>query len=481
MSIHALSPELIVGIGALLVLLVDTFTEQQYSRIITGTALASVILSIISSLFLLRGPSRELFSGNLVVDDFSLFFKVAILVVSGLVIFSSLEFIKKTYPEGSDDITEFMSLVLLATIGMLVMASARTLVTAFIALELASLPSYSLVAFMKKKKSSIEGGMKYFLLGALSSAILLYGISLIYGGTGSFDLVEISNTSVTPTIILGSLLVLFGFSFKVAAVPFQLWAPDAYTGAPSTITAFVSSASKIAGFVLLFRIFAVAFPTGAWLPAAQIIAILTMTFGNFAAAVQTNVKRMLAYSSIGHAGYAFMALAVFSGSTSASSLAIGAAATHLFVYGIMNTGAFLVVALVDDYWGYGYEFKDYAGIAKRYPMIGIAMGVFLLSLAGLPVGGGFLSKLVLFGSAVNAGFWWLALIGIINSALSLYYYSRVLRFMWVEKPNEEQPNIDNKPISLYLPIAVAAIITFVLLFAFDPIVSTAIDATTILL
>jgi NADH-quinone oxidoreductase subunit N len=207
----------------------------------------------------------------------------------------------------------------------------------------------------------------------------------------------------------------------------------------------------------------------------QALAVLTMTYGNFAAAVQSSVKRMLAYSSIGHAGYVLIALAVFSSGGDEAAFALGAGMSHLFVYALMNTGAFLVVALVDDYWGVGYGFEDYAGLGRRAPAVGIAMAVFMLSLAGLPTGGGFLSKLAVFASAVRSGFWWLALLGAVNSALSLYYYTRVLKWMWVEEPDgaDGAPPLEGRPVGIYAAILVAAVGTVALLFAFDPVLSTA--------
>ncbi|MDY7082670.1 MAG: NADH-quinone oxidoreductase subunit N, partial [Halobacteria archaeon] len=349
-TVLPLAPEIIVGGVALLILLIDMFARGKPSKVSAVLGFLGVAGGFAASAYRLtlnQNQSVELFNGMLVVDEFSLFFNIAVLVVSALVIVASFEYIEEFYPDGSSNLTEYMALVLFATAGMMLMASSRSLVTAFIALELTSLPSYALVAFMKKDKASIEGGMKYFLLGALSSAVLLYGISLVYGVTGTFDFVEISSTiagssgSVPTLLALGSLMILFGFAFKVAAVPFQVWAPDAYTGAPTPIAGLISSASKIAGFVLLFRIFTVAFsPAVDWVFAVQILAIVTMTFGNFAAAVQSSVKRMLAYSSIGHAGYVLIALAVFSSNTADSALALGAGMSHLFVYGLMNTGAF---------------------------------------------------------------------------------------------------------------------------------------------
>ena len=479
-----LAPEIIVAGVALLILVLDTFSREKRGIVALALGFVGVAAAFGATVYHIAvGTDTTLFHETLVVDPFALFFNTAILAVTALVLISSTEYIDRFYPEGKENLTEFVVLVLFATTGMLLMASSSSLVTAFIALELAALPSYALVAFAKKNDASIEGAMKYFLLGALTSAVLLYGISLVYGATGTFDLHGVANSlsgadaEVFGLAGLGVLLILVTFGFKVAAFPFHVWAPDAYTGAPTPVAAFLSSASKIAGFVLLFRVFTVAFPTTLdWLLAVQILAVATMTYGNFAAAVQSSVKRMLAYSSIGHAGYVLIALAVFTGADADSAFALGAGMSHLFVYAFMNTGAFLVVALVDDYWGFGYEFQDYAGIAKQVPAIGLAMAIFMFSLAGLPTGGGFLSKLAVFAGAINSGFWWLALLGAVNSALSLYYYTRVLKWMWVEEPNGDAPTIQSKPVGIYAAIAVAAVGTVVLFFAFDPVLSTATEA-----
>ncbi|MDZ7688856.1 MAG: NADH-quinone oxidoreductase subunit N [Halobacteriales archaeon] len=482
-----LAPEIAVAGAALLILTLDTFSREKRGFVALALGLIGVAVAFGATVYHLSvGTETTLFADTLVVDAFALFFNTAILAVTALVLVSSTEYIDRFYPDGKENLTEFVVLVLFATTGMLLMASARSLVTAFVALELAALPSYALVGFARKNEASTEGAMKYFLLGALSSAVLLYGISLVYGATGTFDLNGVAESLAEAETFglagTGALLILVGFGFKVTAFPFHVWAPDAYTGAPTPVSAFLSSASKIAGFVLLFRVFTVAFPTTLnWLLAVQILAVATMTYGNFAAAAQTSVKRMLAYSSIGHAGYVLIALAVFSGADADSAFALGAGMSHLFVYALMNTGAFLVVALVDDYWGFGHEFEDYAGIARQVPVVSVAMAIFMLSLAGLPTGGGFLSKLAVFAGAVNSGFWWLALLGVVNSALSLYYYTRVLRWMWIEEPNEGAPTIEKKPVGIYTAIFVAAVGTVVLLFAFGPVLSTATEAAEALL
>jgi NADH-quinone oxidoreductase subunit N len=278
-------------------------------------------------------------------------------------------------------------------------------------------------------------------------------------------------------------MILGGFAFKTASVPFHFWAPEAYEGAPAPVSAFVSSASKAAGFALAFRAMIVAFPIAGvvsaidWVLAVQILAVVTMTLGNFAAATQENVKRMLAYSSVGHAGYVLIGLAALTG-TGDADIVLGAGMLHLLVYGFMNTGAFLFIALA-EYWGVGRTFEDYNGLATRAPLACVAMTVFMFSLAGLPVGGGFVSKYYLFAGAVNAGVWWLALVGAVNSALSLFYYSRVVRAMWIEDP-AEGVEVTSYPSTLYAAVIAAAVATVILLPALGLFSGVAFDAAALL-
>jgi NADH-quinone oxidoreductase subunit N len=272
-------------------------------------------------------------------------------------------------------------------------------------------------------------------------------------------------------------MILGGFAFKTASVPFHFWAPEAYEGAPAPISGFLSSASKAAGFAVAFRVFTVAFPVGELVPmgidwplAFAVLAVVTMTLGNFAAATQENVKRMLAYSSIGHAGYALIGLAALSGGGPNGNV-VGASMAHLLVYGFMNTGAFIFVAMV-EHWELGRTFEDLNGLSTQAPMACIAMTVFMFSLAGLPPFGGFLSKYALFYSAIEGGFWWLAAVGAVNSALSLFYYSRVVKAMWIEDPVGDL-ELGSRPLGLYVAVMAAAVGTLLLLPAFGPVVETA--------
>tara|TARA_A100001037_G_scaffold177989_1_gene159630 strand:- start:6119 stop:7594 length:1476 start_codon:yes stop_codon:yes gene_type:complete len=484
-----LLPQLCILSAALLVLIYNTiFRKSTKLTILTLIAVVGSFCSIASAIFLFisQSPTVTIFGDQLVVDGSSLFFSVIISSVTLLVSIASYNYIKPLQNQA-----EYYSLLLLAAAGMGLMASANSLVIAFVAMELASLPSYALVTYLKNNEGSTESGLKYFLIGALSSAIFVYGSSLIYGATGSLGFTAISESILnTPSLSgllgIGILMVIGGLAFKTTSVPFHFWAPDAYEGAISPVSAFISSASKAAGFILAFRILIEAFPLDVvssigldWALAIQILAVLTMTLGNFAAALQENVKRMLAYSSIGHAGYVLIGLAALSGSQ--DTLVIGASMMHLMIYGFMNTGAFLFIALA-EHWNVGPTFKDYRGLGSKAPLVSIAMTVFLFSLAGLPTGGGFLTKYVLFMAAVGAGFWWLAAIGAINSALSLYFYTRLVKSLWVDPPISDL-NISSKgiPVGIYVAILIAAVVTILSLPFFSPFADFAMAAANILI
>jgi len=484
-ELHPLTPTLLIGLAALAVLAYDSvYPESDNRAVLAGITVLGALASLATAVFFLSAGAGldeafSLLDGAIVVDGMSLFLSIVVAAVVGLVAIASYDYLEGHRYQG-----EYYGLLLLAASGMSLMASANSLATAFVALELASLPSYALVAFLKGNRGSVEAGLKYFLIGALSSAIFAFGISLVYGVTGSLQLDAVAAAVANPggaigLLGIGVLMVIGGFAFKITAVPFHFWAPEAYEGAVAPISAFVSSASKAAGFFLAFRVLVVAFPIQAmllsgidWVLAVQILAVVTMTLGNFAAATQENVKRMLAYSSIGHAGYVLIGLAALTGGQDA--LVMGAAMTHLFVYGFMNTGAFLFVALA-EHWDVGRTFEDYNGLGRQAPVASVAMTVFMFSLAGLPIGGGFLSKYFLFLGAVGAGFWWLAAVGAINSALSLFYYSRVVKALWIEEP-ETARTIGDYPVGIYVAVVTAAVVTVALLPFFTPVLETAVQA-----
>jgi NADH-quinone oxidoreductase subunit N len=486
----AIAPPVILAVTALLLLVVDAVDpDTDSSNLLAGLAVLGTLASIgVTGWYLLSGTGQPptdpitLFRGALVVDGMSLFFTALVGSVVVLIVLASYDYLAD-HPYQA----EYYTLVMLAATGMSLMASANSLATAFISLELASLPSYALVASLKHNRGSVEAGLKYFLIGALSSAVFAYGISLVYAASGSLRFADVATAAAETPLVgilgLGIVFVAGGFAFKTASVPFHFWAPEAYEGAPSPVSAFLSSASKAAGFVLLFRVFVEAFPQTAvagaidWAVAFQVLAVVTMTVGNFAAATQDKVKRMLAYSSIGHAGYVLIAVAALTGDAN-QSFVLGSGMAHLLVYGFMNTGAFLFIALT-EYWDVGRTFEDFNGLAKQAPFACAAMTIFLFSLAGLPFGGGFLSKFYLLMASVNGGVAILAVALVVNSALSLYYYTRVVRAMWIEEPNGDL-EVEGYPTGLYAAIAVAAVMTVLLLPAFGPVAEIANTAASAL-
>jgi len=494
----ALAPAIALGVTAMLLFVLDSIEPQpgtSSNALLAGVSTVGALVSfLVAGYFLVLGVGQprgtgaiDLYGGALVVDGMSLFFVVIVGSVTALVTLASYD-----YLAGEEYQAEYYGLVIMAATGMSLMASANSLATVFVSLELASLPSFALVAFLKKNRGSVEGGLKYFLVGALSSSVLAYGISLVYAATGSLQLNAVaealaSGSSIPAGVLgVGIIMMLLGFAYKTASVPFHFWAPEAYEGAPAPVSAFLSSASKAAGFVVAFRVFLTAFPEVGglaggdpmvdWVTAVTVLAVVTMTVGNFAAATQEKVKRMLAYSSIGHAGYVLIGLAALSGPD--QGLVLGASMMHLLVYGFMNTGAFLFLALT-EHWGIGRTFQDFNGLSKQAPLACAAMTIFLFSLAGLPVGGGFISKLYLLLGTVNAGAWLLGASLIVNSALSLFYYSRVVKAMWIEEPDGEF-DLGGYPSSLYAAVVIAAFITFALLPAFGLLSPSAFDAASVL-
>ncbi|PSQ08322.1 oxidoreductase [Halobacteriales archaeon QS_6_71_20] len=486
----ALAPALALVVTGLVLIVVDSIDPDDGSpALLAGVGTAGALASLGLAGWLLAGGTGQpdtggaiaLYGDALVVDGMTLFFQALFASVTALVVVASYDYLYDREYQA-----EFYSLVLFAATGMALMAAANSLSVAFVSLELASLPSYALVSYLKRDTGSVEAGLKYFLVGALSSAVFAFGISLVYAATGSLLLADVYETlagganGLTGVAGVGIVMVAGGFAFKTASVPFHFWAPEAYEGAPAPVSAFLSSASKAAGFALAFRVFVTGFPLGAgidWVLLFQVLAVVTMTLGNFAAATQEEVKRMLAYSSIGHAGYALIGLAAFT--TADGGNVLGASMAHLMVYGFMNTGAFLFVALAER-WGIGRTFEDYAGLADRAPLACVAMTVFMFSLAGLPPFGGFFSKYFLFAGAVEAGFWWLAAVGAVNSALSLFYYSRVVKALWLEDATAEF-ELGPTPTALYAAVVFAAVATVLLLPGFGAVIETAQAAATAVL
>jgi NADH-quinone oxidoreductase subunit N len=372
--------------------------------------------------------------GMLAVDQMAVFFKLLMLAASAVALMMAAGFLERSRYGGG----EYVSLVLFATLGTMIMASGANLASLYVGLELMALSVYVLVGYFKLEVKSNEGAVKYFVLGAASSAILLYGISLVYGSLGTLDLEEIRASlvlvpSANPMLLLGIALVGFGMLFKVAAVPFHVWTPDAYEGAPTPVTAFISVAPKAAAFAMFMRIFLGAFgpEVDHWRVMLWVASAATMIYGNVAALTQDNVKRMLAYSSIAHAGYALMGL------VAANAMGAWALLMYMLVYAFMNLGAFGFVILLESKGYAGEEITDYAGLARRHPSAALGMMIFMLALAGIPPTAGFMGKLYLFAAAVEGGYVVLTVIAVIMSAVSLYYYFRIVLQMYMRDGLEE--------------------------------------------
>lgn len=470
-SIAFLLPGIVLAATALLVFAIDAaLPGGKHNRLLAGvSATGSILAAGIAGWYFVAetgvGPVA-VFEGQLVVDQAGLLVTTIIASVTALISIGGFHAVAAQSRRG-----EFYSLVLLAATGMVGLAHANSLVTAFIAFELASLPSYVLVAYRKDRQQDVEAGLKYFLVGAVSSATLLYGMSLVFAATGELQFGSIATAlsdgaaegAHTGLFGIGVAMMIVGLGFKVAAVPFHFWAPEAYGQSMAPVGGFLSSASKAAGFILLFRVFFEAFQLDStdieWVAAFGALAVATMLVGNFAAVVQSDVKRMLAYSSVGHAGFILIALGAVGDAN--NTLVVSAALLHLLVYAVMNTGAFLFVA-TGEYWDLGSSFDDYAGLATQAPVLAGAMTVLLFNLAGLPMGGGFWSKYLLFAGAIDSGFWWLAAVGAVVSVVSLYYYARLVKVMWLDSPAEDLV-IDHRPRGLYAGVLVTAALTVALL------------------
>jgi NADH-quinone oxidoreductase subunit N len=433
----ALLPELLLAALAMLVLLAGLGKSRPrhgtlgaaavFSLAATGAALWYSASSV--------DPSARFFAGMFALDHFAVFFKALFLLSSALTILLSLDYLERNdYRPG-----EFHALILLATVGMMTMASGTSLATIYVGLELMALSTYVLAGYFRREVKSHEAAAKYFVLGAMSSGILLYGLSLIYGTTGTLDLAALarilaSGRAGTPTMI-GVALLACGFLFKVAAVPFHVWTPDVYEGAPTPITAFMSVGPKAAAFAIFLRVFVGGLgPLDAqwrWLVGGA--AALTMVWGNIAALTQDNVKRLLAYSSIAHAGYALVGL-VAGGAAGTQSVLF-----YMLVYTVTNIGAFGFVVLLESRGFAGETVSDYAGLARRHPLAAFGMLLFMLSLGGIPPTAGFMGKLYLFAAAVNAGYVWLVVVAVLMSAVSLYYYFRIVLQMYLRDGEEAEP------------------------------------------
>ena len=434
---YTVLPLTLLTVWACVLLLVDLLIPKENKGI---TALLAALGLALTLGFTLSQVGRENlgFNGMVVLDGFSIFVN-ALLLVSGLLgIALAYGYVKRMGLERG----EYYALMLFSVTGMMLMAQAADLIVVFLALELLSIPLYVLAAFARPNVESEEAGLKYFLLGAFSTGFVVYGIALVFGATGTTSIMGVfasaSSDASGLLLTIGAALILVGFGFKVAAVPFHMWTPDVYQGAPSAVTAFMSSGAKIAGFAALLRVFATAFPSIAtdMTDILWALAALTMILGNVIAISQTNIKRLLAYSSIAQAGYILMAFVPY-GNPDVAPVSIAAGLFYLVSYALTNFGAWGVVIALEKSEGRGLEISDYAGLAKKHPALAAAMTVFMLSLIGLPPTLGLVGKIYLFRAVIDGGFYGLAIIGVLTSLISAYYYLRVVVTMYMKDGEPE--------------------------------------------
>ncbi|NYT10999.1 MAG: NADH-quinone oxidoreductase subunit N [Methanomassiliicoccales archaeon] len=476
MDLTAVLPEIIMIIFA--AVLPAVYLGTKNDKMVAGISIAGILIAMATvGQFLWNGASPVVFENLLQLDAFSALFMLVFLIVALYVVIASVRYIEK-----ERHLAEYYTLIMFATVGMMVVASATDLITLFVGIELTSLSSFALVGFRKKDKRGAEAATKYFVIGGLSSAISLYGISLLYGVTHTTNIAEIGAvvgdiTGLGPALYISLVMLIAGFGFKVAIVPFHMWAPDVYEGAPTPIASFLAAGSKKMGLVALFKIFLIGlFAIKAdWEIAVAVIAIATMTLGNIMAVNQTSIKRMLAYSSIAQAGYILIVLPI------GTDYALMGGIFHIITHAFMKGGAFLIVAGL-SMSALGENIADYKGLAKRTPLLALGMAILLFALAGIPPLSGFASKVVLFSSAVDASMipadnWmiWLAIAGVLNSALSLYYYARVVKYMYVEKGPESKIRI---PTTVAIAIFICVVATVIIGIYPEPIVDACQAAAT---
>ena len=443
-------PELVITAGSLAVLVADVLLPRGSRALLWVTV--AVLVATLASLVPFANVNIEIAQGLLAVDDFAFFFKVVFLLAALMTVLMSTRYLEI---EGASP-GEYYFLILCATLGMMIMAGGIDLITSFIGLETMAVSFYILAGFIKPNQRSNEAAVKYFLLGAFSLGILLYGMSILYGLSGSTSMRAMATVFAGQErnlmLVLAVILVVAGMAFKIAAVPFHMWAPDVYEGSPTPITAFLSVGSKAASFAMLLRIFMIAVPSmnADWRLLFEVLAIVTMTVGNLAALTQTNIKRMLAYSSIAHAGYLLMGVVAY------TPRGIAAMLIYLLIYAFMQLGAFAVVIMMRRRDMIGDELKDLSGLHLRHPFAAFAMLLFMLSLGGIPPTAGFMGKFWLFSAAIEAGYVWLAVIGVLNSAISLYYYIRIVVFMYLKKETTGSEPTASPALAFTLAVAVIA-------------------------
>lgn len=478
MNYCLLTPEFIIAGMAIAVILLDLVVANK--GILRGLSIAALLACIVVSISFWGRQDDAIFGGMLRADEFAIFFKVLFAGTAVVILLASKDYVSKfARYEG-----EYYALILLSALGMMLMATSRDLITIYISLELTSLSLYALVGFMKDAKSS-EAGLKYLLLGAVASAVLLYGMALIFGITGQTGLSEIAalipegNLWETPLLLLGVVFLIAGFGFKIATVPFQMWVPDVYEGAPTIVTAYLSVGSKAAGFAVILRVFLEALggdPLVGWAMIFAVLSAISMMIGNLVAIAQSNIKRMLAYSSIAQAGYLMVGLAaVTRAGESGDGVLYGPTGLIFFMgcYALANLGAFIAIIAISNKID-SDNIADYSGMGSRAPMLASALTLCLVSLIGLPPTAGFLAKFYLFTAAAHHDLIWLVVIAVINTAIAAYYYLRVVKVMWFGSPASKESVPSSW--SLRAALAITCLGVLVLFFYPSPLLDLARDA-----
>ncbi len=452
MNFFLLAPELALAALALAIVVADLLISDKAKASLAYVAAVGLIVPAVLVVLVGQTPGTSFFD-TLVVDPLATFFQLLLLLSTAVVLLTSVDYLRRR----TRYLGEYVAVMLFATLGALFLVSGDELITIYVAIELTSISQYVLAGFLKGNAESSEAGMKYLLLGALSSAILLYGIALLYGATGTTTLAGIraalGSGPPSTVALLGVALLIAGFGFKMAVVPFQMWVPDVYQGAPTPTTAFLSVASKLAGFAVVLRVFGVGLqPLGnVWPDAFAILAAVTMTVGNVAALRQTNVKRLMGYSSIGQAGYALTGLAAASHATSTGLV------FFLAAYALTNLGAFVAIIFFSDRLG-SDALADYDGLWRRSPGMALALTICLLSLVGMPPMVGFWSKVYLFFSVFDVGLVWLVVVGLLNSVLAAFYYLKIVHAMYLKPPPLEKSLGGNVPAAATLTLVVVVVV-----------------------
>ena len=433
-DVAAVTPIMVLGVLGMAVLVLGLFVGKDQGGLLAGFCLGGLAVAA-ATIVPLLGSHRSAFAGMMAVDNFYLFFATISIAVTALAVLLSATYLDRTGLANP----EYYGLLVFGAVGMLVLVSASQLVVLLLGIELLSLSLYVLAGFAHTRLASEEAALKYFLLGSFSAGLLIYGVALIYGATGTLDYAGIAKAikaqqGLDPMLLIGMGLVLVGFAFKLSFVPFHMWVPDVYEGSPTPVTAYMAVGTKAAVFAALVRLLSTAFPglQAEWGPVLAVLAALTVIVGNVAAVRQTNIKRLLGYSSISHAGYVLMAVVAGGG------IGNDAALFYLVAYTVMNFGAFAVIVAVSEGREERLELSDYAGLAKRNPWLAAAMAIFMLSLSGAPFTAGFLGKLYVFSAAIQGGLLWLALIGVATSLVAFYYYLKVVVVMYMAEPRGER-------------------------------------------